>query len=247
MTGLRDTNEVAPKPRVSVVVAAREPPDTTGQSLASLARQARASEIEVLVVDGSNDGKMASFAQRFPGCRHIALPGGNLPALKAEAIRQARGEFIAVLDPSDEAAPNWIDEILAAFAESSVWAVGGSVTLSGSRNSGNVAAYLFEYGAFNPPIGAGPTTGDLPGNNVAYRHIVLTEICADILAAEGFNKPFFHERIRIRGGLLVIRPTMRVSHLTHYALVDFGVRRFHYGRFFGAVRIRRASPTIKII
>ena len=238
---------VPPPPRVSVVVAAREPPDTTEQALLSLARQIQVAEIEVLVVDGSDDGKMEALVKRFPGFRYIALPGGNLPALKAEAIRQARGEFVAVLDPSDAAAPNWVSEILIAFADASVWAVGGSVILSGPKTASNTAAYLFEYGAFNPPIANGETLGDLPGNNVAYRRGALIDTCADILASEGFNKPFFHERIRACGGQLIIRPGMRVDHLTHYSLVDFGVRRFHYGRCFGAVRARRAPFARKIL
>lgn len=236
-----------PSPRVSVVVAARTPPDTTEQTLASLAGQRRASEIEVIVADGSEDGRMAAFVQRFPRTRCIAVPGGNLPALKGAAIRQARGELVAVLDPSDVAEPDWVDEMLAAFADPDVCAVGGAVLLSGAENAGNVAAYLFEYGAFNPPIAAGDTPGDLPGNNVAYRRSTLTDTCADILASEGFNKPFFHERIRARGGRLVIRPTMRVRHLTHYPFVAFSVRRFHYGRCFGAVRLRRAAPAMKVL
>jgi glycosyltransferase involved in cell wall biosynthesis len=238
---------VTQPPRVSVVVAAREPPDTTEQTLLSLARQIQASEIEVLVVDGSDNGKMGVLVQRCPGFRYIALPGGNLPALKAEAIRQARGEFVAVLDPSDAAAPNWVGEILAAFVNASVWAVGGSVLLSRPKTAGNIAAYLFEYGAFNPPIANGETLGDLPGNNVAYRRSALIDSCADILASEGFNKPFFHERIRACGGQLIIRASMRVDHLTDYSLLDFGVRRFHYGRCFGAVRARRAPLARKIL
>ena len=224
------------------MVAARARPETAEQALASLAAQFRAADIEVLVADGSDGGGLAALVQRFPGTRYIALPGGNLPQLKGEAIRRARGEFVAVLDPSDAADPDWADEILAAFADPGVWAVGGAVLLSGPWSAGNVAAYLFEYGAFNPPIAAGDTQGDLPGNNVAYRRSALTETCADILASEGFYKPFLHERMRERGGRLVIRPAMRVRHLTHYLLVAFGVRRFHYGRCFGAVRVRRASP-----
>ena len=240
-------SSVSPSPRVSVVVAARAPPDTTEQALSSLAGQRRAAEIEVIIADGSEDGRMKSLAQRFPGMRGIAVPGGNLPALKGAAIRQARGELVALLDPGDAAEPGWIDEMLAAFADPDVDAVGGAVLLSGAGSAANVAAYLFEYGAFNPPLAAGDTQGDLPGNNVVYRRSVLTELCADILESEGFNKPFFHERIRARGGRLVIRPAMRVRHLTHHAFTAFGVRRFHYGRCFGAVRVRRAPSLKKVL
>jgi glycosyltransferase involved in cell wall biosynthesis len=228
-------------------VAARTPPSTIEASLASLAAQRRAAQIEVIVADGSPDGCMGALVQRYPGMRRVAVPGGNLPALKAAAIRAARGEWVAILDPGDAADPDWVDEMLAAFADPGVCAVGGAVVLSNRAGAANVAAYLFEYGAFNPPIEAGDTQGDLPGNNVAYRRSALTETCADLLASDGFYKPFVHERLRARGARLAIRPAMQVRHLTSYAFLDFGVRRFHYGRCFGALRIGRASPARKVL
>lgn len=236
-----------PSPRVSVVVAARTPPPTTDRALDSLAAQSRAGDIEVLVADGSAEGVLAETARRYPCATHVAVPGGNLPVLKGAAIRAARGEFVAVLDPSDVAEPDWIDQILAGFQDAGVSALGGSVLLDGPRRAGNVAAYLFEYGAFSPPLPAGETAGDLPGNNVAYRRRVLTAACGDVLDSEGFNKPFVHERIRERGGRLVIRPQMRVRHVTNHSFVAFGVRRFHYGRCFGSVRARRAPAARRLL
>jgi GT2 family glycosyltransferase len=225
-----------------VIVAARSFVPTLEACLKSLAAQQRPAP-EVLVVDGTADGQLAVYAERLlPAAIHLPVPGGNLPALKAAAIRRASGDFIAVLDPSDAAEPDWTAEIVRAFEDPTVTAVGGSVTLAGSAAAGNVAAYLFEYGAFSPPLAAGDAPGDLPGNNVAYRRSALLETCADILAAEGFNKPFFHKRIREAGGRLVLVPSLRVRHLTSYRLGAFGARRFHYGRCFGSVRARRAAP-----
>jgi glycosyltransferase involved in cell wall biosynthesis len=232
----------AAAPLVSVVLAAHAPPASIEQALASLAEQRRSADIEVLLCDGSDDGRMAALCDRFQRLQHLHVPGGNLPALKGAGVRVARGELVAMLDPSDAAEPDWVDQILAAFEDATVSAVGGAVVLDGPRNAGNVAAYLFEYGAFNPPFARGDTPGDLPGNNVAYRRNLLTDVCADILASEGFNKPFFHERIRATGGRFLLQPSMRVRHLTQYAFVAFATRRFHYGRCFGAVRVKRASP-----
>lgn len=233
-------------PRVTVVVAARSAPPTLAEALASLAAQPRAGEIEVLVADGSDDASVTDLVARYPNMRRLPVPGGNLPTLKAAAIREARGDLVAVLDPGDAAEPGWIDEMLAAFAEPGVSAVGGSVLLAHPGGAANVAAYLFEYGAFNPPIAAGDTAGDLPGNNVAYRRAGVAEACADILATVGFYKPFVHERLRANGGRIVVRPAMRVRHLTSYSFLAFGVRRFHYGRCFGALRVERAAFASKV-
>ena len=232
-----------PLPRVSVVVAAKSPPPTLARCLDSLA----GAHAEVLVADGSDEGALAEAVRSRAGMRHLAIPGAALPALKAAAIRAARGGIVAILDPTDAAEPGWIDEILAAFEDASVAAVGGAVLLEDAAGRGNAAAYLFEYGAFNPPFEAGDAPGDLPGNNVAYRREALGVTCADLLDAEGFYKPLFHERIRAHGGRLVLRPSLRVRHLTAHRFLDFGVRRFHYGRCFGATRTRRAPLARRLL
>ena len=234
-------------PRVSVVVAFREPPETLEQTLSSLARQERREELEAIVADGSAAGVGDRLGSEFAWVRHLRLPPGHLPALKASAIAAARGRIVAVLDPRDVAEPGWIDEILAAFTDPAVVGVGGAVVLDGPPTAANLAAYLFEYGAFLPPFDAGPTAGDLPGNNVAYRRRVLVEACAELLATEGFNKPFCHQRLRQLGGVLVLRPSMRVRHLTRYRFWPFGIRRFHYGRCFGAVRWRRSDRRRRLL
>lgn len=231
--------------RVSVVVATRTPLPTAARTLESLAREG--ASLEVLVADGTDDGALAAEVQRHPGMRHIPLPGAALPALKAAAIRASHGDLVAIVDPTDAVEPGWLAEILAAFEDPTVVAVGGAVLLDDKALRGNVGAYLFEYGAFNPPFAAGDAPGDLPGNNVAYRRGALVDDCADLLEAEGFYKPLFHARIRETGGRLVLRPALRVRHLTQHRLLPFGVRRFHHGRCFGATRLRRASPARRLL
>lgn len=103
---------------------------------------------------------------------------------------------------------------------------------SDAGSAGDVAACVLAHGAFNPPIAAGDTQSDLPENKVAYRRGALTETCVDISASDASNKPFFHERIRARVGRLVIRPTIRMYHLTHYPFLALGAR---LGYRFGSV------------
>jgi glycosyltransferase involved in cell wall biosynthesis len=228
-------------PRVSVVVFLRDRHSKVRETLESLRRQTRFEEIEVILADGRPEAERDGLLQDFPWPRHLDLPGRNMPQLKGAAVRAARGDIVAILDPWDAAEPDWIDEILAALADPSVIAAGGVVALDGPATAANRAAYVYEYGAFNPPIAAGPTDADLPGNNLALRRRFLIEHCADILETEGFNKAFCQARLRARGGLLIFHPPMRVRHLTDYRFMPFAVRRFHYARCFGAVR-RRLSP-----
>jgi len=242
----RGVVSVTPAPRFSVVVFARESVATIGEALGSLAAQTRRDRAEVLVADASEDGTAGRIAREFPWVVHLRRPGGTMPTLKAEAIRAARGELVCILDPADAAAPDWLERIDAAMREPATTAVGGAVELVGPATAADRAAYLFEYGAFEPPLEAGPTDGDLPGNNVAYRREALVDWCADLLPG-GFYKPFFHARIRARGGRLVLDPTMRVRHLTRYTWRGFGASRFHYGRCFGAMRLADARGRRRLV
>ena len=230
---------------MSVVAFARDARETIAEALRSLAGQEGIDRAEVIVADGSSDGTTAIVAG-FPWVRHLRLPPGTMPALKGAAIREARGEIVAILDPTDAAEAGWIRAIVAGLADPSVTAVGGTVVLGGPRTGANAAAYLFEYGAFNPPVAAGATQGDLPGNNCAYRASALLDTCGDLLAG-GFWKPFFHARIRERGGQLHIHPALQVQHLTRHRLLPFGRARFHYGRCFGAMRIARARGPLRVL
>jgi hypothetical protein len=164
-----------------------------------------------------------------------------MPVLKGAGIRASRAPIVSLLDPTDEAQPGWIRAILDRFpADPRVAGIGGEVLPGGSSRASNRAAYLFEYGAFASPMTAGPTTGDLPGNNVAYRRSALVDDCGDLLAG-GVWKPFFHARRSALGRIFHVVPEMRVRHVTEHRLLRFCGSRRAYGRCFGAMRVRSAS------
>jgi len=213
--------------------------------LDALSAQPGLERAEVLVADGRETPGREDFSAGRPWLRHLKLPPQTMPALKAAAIREARGELIAILDPYDLPEPNWLAEIVASMSRTEAAAVGGEVLFGGPDTAANRAAYLFEYGAFTPPMQAGRTTGEMPGNNLVYRRRALLGDCGDLLSG-GFWKPFFHERISARGGHFEINPAMRVRHATSYVLGPFAARRFQYGRCFGAMRRRGAPAATKL-
>jgi glycosyltransferase involved in cell wall biosynthesis len=237
------------EPEISVIVSVREAADSIRDALRSLAEQEGIESAEVVVADGSSDGSSEIIAREFPFVRHLRFAPESMPVLKGRAIEVARGPIVAILDAGDRAEPGWLCAARQGLERSGAEApeaIGGEVLLDGPRSGINAAGYLFEYGAFAPPLAAGRTLGDLPGNNVAYRARALRETCADLLPA-GFWKPFFHRRIRERGGELHLHPPMRVRHRIRLGARAFLARRFHYGRAFGAMRFATAGPGRKIL
>ena len=116
-------------PAVSVVVFARENVPTLSDSLRSLQRQTRFDDIEVILADGCGGAVLNPIAEQFPWVRRLRLAPGTMPQLKGAAIAAAQGDIVAILDPSDAAEPDWIDEILAGLADPAISAVGGAVLL----------------------------------------------------------------------------------------------------------------------
>ena len=231
-----------PTPTISVIVFAREAVETITAALRSLQHQDGIDHAEVIVADGSVDGTRALVESGFPWVRHLKLPPSTMLALKGAAMQAARADIVAILDPTAAADVGWLRDIRIAFQDPEVVAVGGSVRFDADPSVANHAAYMFEYGAFEPPIASGPTNGDLPGNNVVYRRAAVLALLGDALNGVGFDKPVFHDALRARGHALQLRPTMRVGYRAKHQLRAFLVRRFHYGRCFGARRWTRSTP-----
>lgn len=228
-------------PRLSVVVYAGAEPASLQPTCDSLAAQSRFDAMEVIVADGSTDDRFRRQVSTLSWVRHLARPGATMPAVKAAAIEAASGELVAFVDPVDRMRPGWAQAILESFdADPLLGAIGGAVELAGDSSATDRAAYLFEYGAFEPPVRDGPAAGDLPGNNVAYRRALLAGPCAALIARLGFNKPFVHRELRRAGCRLALSSRMAVEHATHYRFGEFARRRFHYGRCFGANRMRES-------
>jgi len=99
-------------PAISVVITNYNGKHFLEACLNSLERQAF-KDFEVILVDnGSSDGSLEYVRENFPAVRIIALAenlgfcGGN-----NVGIREARGEYIALLNNDAEAHPRWLEEL----------------------------------------------------------------------------------------------------------------------------------------
>lgn len=104
------------KPLVSVVI-----PNWNGAAhlptCLNALRQQTYAHVEVIVADNaSQDGSPALIREQYPEVRLIALPEnrGFTGACNA-AMQAARGEIIILLNNDTEAAPDWIEQVVAAF------------------------------------------------------------------------------------------------------------------------------------
>lgn len=105
----------ASAPAISVVIVAFESGATLSRCLAALRAQTFG-DFEVLLVDNaSSDGAAQVAAKADPAIRLIEA-GGNIGFAAGNnlAAQQARGQWLALLNPDAYADPDWLEQLIAA-------------------------------------------------------------------------------------------------------------------------------------
>lgn len=127
-------------PCVSIIVVSYGTRDMTLECLASIVRQTHAVTYEVLVVDNASpDDSAEAMAKAFPAFRHMPQSQNlGFAAANNLAAKQARGEYLLLLNPDTVVLDGAIDKLVA-FArrrpQAGVW--GGRTVFSDGRLNPN--------------------------------------------------------------------------------------------------------------
>lgn len=225
--------------KLSVVIASDNTIDRTLQCVAAVYAQS-VPDIEIILADCSVDGSAEAVRRRWPDVKIIHFPQRVTQAtLLAAGLRQAQGEFLAVLESHGIPEGDWAAAALTALRTSGV-AVGGPVEWAGERRMVDWAAYLCDYGQFMRPRVSG-SVSELPGNNCAFPRAWLDKY-PEYTQSE-FWKTFFLWHMQEREGIrLQSVPSMAIRYERSFpTLTAFLARRFHHARCFGAMRRRNLS------
>jgi len=139
---------VAP-PTFSLVVCTYRRPTAVGRLLDALALQTQLPQ-ETLIVDASPDAATAAVvAQRsLPGLRHLPVPEEHrgLTRQRNWAVPKTRGDLVAFLDDDAVPEPDYLAEVVAAFARHpEASGIAGYVVTPGWRPAAASRAPLWVY------------------------------------------------------------------------------------------------------
>ncbi len=228
---------------ISVVVPAYNASRTIRTCLAALAHQTvPASRYEVIVVDDGSTDDTAALAQAA-GARVIVQRNQGPAAARNHGAQEACGEILLFTDSDCEPAPDWIEQMLAAFEQPEIAGAKGAYR---TRQTERVARFVqLEYEDKYDRMAHQARIDFIDTYSAGYRRAVFLE-------NGGFDTTFstasvedqeFSFRLAQRGCAMVFNPAARVYHLHDGSLGEYARRKFGIG-YWKALVMRKHPDKI---
>lgn len=230
--------------KVSVIIPTRNRAKHLERAVMALREQVDAPPFEVLVVDnGSTDDTgrlLAEWSRAWPGwIRALESDRQGPGATRNVGIRQALGEFIAMVDDDCIPEPEWLCNIIKGYDENESLAGIGGQTFPVDASS--VFSRYQDLFSLHQPHRDETGITFLITNNASYR--------ADrLLETGGFDETHFmaaedvdiSRRLRARGYVLGYQPEAKVRH--HNITTLYGYLRMCYRYGQGMALLHRKHP-----
>jgi mycofactocin glycosyltransferase len=221
-------------PPVSVIIPVRNRPQEISACLDSLrGLDYPADKLEIIVVDDASEDGTPQIVARYPEVRLLRRAKRRQASFcRNRAAEIARGEILAFIDSDCLAAPTWLKELVPAFRDPSLGALGGLVDAASQENG------LDRYEKVKSALKIG--TGFRRSEQTDRFFYVPTCNCLvrrdAFLNLGGFQETLyvgedvdFCWRLQDAGYTLEYRPMGRVAHKHRNRLTPFFARRFDYG------------------
>jgi succinoglycan biosynthesis protein ExoA len=230
---------VAPlRPRVSVIVPARNEADYIGACVRSIVTQQVSGDLEVIVADGRSSDETAGLA-REAGATVVDNPLRTTPAGLNAALAAARGDVIVRFDAHAVMPPGYVEASVQALDEEP-GAVGAGgwrqIDASGPWGRAIAAALASRFGIGNPRLWRPPRPGE---SRVDVDTFNLGSWRAEDLRAQGGwserfvrNQDFeLNYRLRRAGGRIVFDPAIWSIYHPRESLRAIARQYWDFGRF----------------
>ena len=231
------------KPKLSIIVASCVGAPFINRCLKSLEKQAAHSEeIECLVVDRAGGEVAEMIGREFPWVRLLRRePGESVPELRRHGIKEARADYVAIIEEHCVAREDWVATILRLIREPAA-AIGGVVEDAGYERLMDWAVYFTEYNSYMPPAERG-AAGDVCAANCVYRRDLLLKYLPD--AGSGYWEAGLNHRLRAAGERFLIEPELVVYHTGPFGLFYYLHQRYLFSRAFAGTRREHVSGVFR--
>jgi GT2 family glycosyltransferase len=231
--------------KASIIVASYRRPEMLKQCLASLLAQSRLPD-EVIVVtkvyDPDSTRAVKDVRQSHPqGARIVRVQVNEHPVIVAEnaGLARAKGDIVGFIDDDALAHPDWLERMLAHYADPQIGGVGGrdNLYIDGQRYTvgrpEEGVGQLTWYGRIsgNHHLGAGgiQQVYFLKGCNMSFRRAAITEIDPRLIGDVTYHwEDDLCLKIRGRGLKLLYDPRIVVDHYGGRSWEERGIEDARY-------------------
>jgi hypothetical protein len=229
-------------PTISVIVVTETYSECLSWTLACLAGQSIAAELECILVTrrGSELAQATSLVREFHSLRIIEQEAlDDAGRAKAMGVWAAAAPLVAFVEDHSYPDPSWAEALVSAYARGPFAAVGPVVLNANPVNGTSWGCHLVYYGMYMQAC-SGEHVAHLPGNQSSYLRDVLLEFGSrlpDMLQAE----IALHGQLATRGMCLHQEADAKIYHL-NYSGIGPAVREYFLAsRVFAAERRRHWS------
>ena len=225
---------------ISVVIPSYHSGHTISKCLDSLEKQSVKDDVEIIVVDSSDDRTPEIVAARYARVQLIRLGAKADPGTARNiGVGRTTGDPVAFLDADCVAPPDWLDRMATAH-QASYAAVGGIVR--NSPDSDTVvgrAGYMAEFRDFLPDKGR-QEVAHIPTCNISYKKRILKEY--GLFDGKYYPQEdlLFNYRLYQRGEKILLDPDIQVWHQHRTRLGEFFLHQHRVGQ--ATIRVLREIP-----
>ena len=238
---------VARPARLSVVLATPDGFATIRRTVAHLARQTAAGDVELVIVAPSRAAldADASLLKAFASFDVVEVGTvGSIGGANAAGVRRASAAVVALAEDHAFPDPGWAEALIAAH-EGPWAAVGPSVRNANPASAVSRADLLIGYAPWVAPCAAGERDY-LPGHNSSYKRDVLVA-CGERLPEMMDAETLLHWELRRQGHRLYLEPRASIAHTNFSLWRSWLPAQYHYGRLFGGMRSREMSAARRVV
>lgn len=249
------------KPELSVIVTVVEAGVTLERCLRALAAQNVAPHtMEVLVPYDQITQSVKTFAEQFPDFTFIDLGqilNGTVPknaleehkffdSRRSAALKLSRGRLVSILEDRGVPAPDWAATMLQMHEEFPDYAAIGGAVENGVNKSFNWAAFICDFGRYQPPL-----DDDDPeyvsDTNICFKREPLESV-REFWADQLFDEGQVNSALRRNGKKLLLSDKPRTLQIREPMSISNMVReRYYWGRNYGQSRVLDLSIKARLM
>ncbi len=224
------------RPPLTIVIGTGEGWPYIRDLLGAIRTDAEAAGAEIVVADGSVAPEPSRDAIG-PAVRWIKKEAPSVFWLYARALREARGEVVALTEDHAIPRPGWVPAIIRAHADHpEAAAIGGAIENGSTESLLDWASYFSAQGPHMGPLGDQAVRMTTNEANVSYKRWALEDL--DDNDGLGFMAILHNRRLAESGAILRDDDRMVVDHMETIGFVGQTAIHFHNGRSIAGFRRR---------